>query len=528
MGKNHGQSIGIEAKIEYHSALESLGFYYESWRRTALNWLQNGLTESEVEKKLQREFNLQWAWADSIATEALATFNQLTTAKQLHIEQIKQRIKVKTKKAKQTLKVLEKRIKKPFKSQAESEKTAKEILGLKSKVAKTISLEKELSQLEETQRLHICFGSKKLFKAQYYLEENNYNSRLGWLQDWQKKRSGRFYCIGKSQAGGGTMIKAFPLDDEGNYKLIIQIPRPLQPNFGKTIELNFELSDRDNRYRKSDFNYALNSLKPITTQVFRREHKNDHWYVHFTTYVQEIPLIHTIKNGCLGLDFNKDHISATYVKPDGNIGNCLEFPFQWKGLTTGARQALMRDIVKEIVLIAESYNCAIAIESLDFSKKKASMSEESSLYNEMLSNLSTALFRTTLESRCQRYGVELIRVNPAFTSVIGMIKFMAKYGLNSGTSAAMVIARRAMKCSEKIPPCLEKPEDSSKHSWSVWNRISRYLRDNFITRTQLFQWMKALEGILVNQEHLPSLPVAIEMGESKNHNQSPRIMSSNV
>jgi IS605 OrfB family transposase len=553
MGKNHGQSIGIEAKIEYHSALESLGFYYESWRRTALNWLQTGLTEAEVEKKLQREFNLQWAWADSIATEAKQTFDQLTTAKQLQIEQIKQRIKVKTKNAKQTLKILEKRIKKPspyppfaphppnplspqppFQRGAKGgwrrgdDKTTKEILGLKSKVAKIISLEKKLSELEKTQRLHICFGSKKLFKAQYYKTENNYKSHLEWLQDWQKKRSGRFYCIGKSQAGGGTMIKAFPLDDDGKYKLIIQIPRPLQSNFGKTIELHFELSDRNNRARKGDFNYALNSLKPITTQVFRREHKNDQWYVHFTTYVQEISLIHTIKNGCLGLDFNKDHISATYVKPDGNIGNCLEFPFQWKGLTTGQRQALMRDIVKEIVLIAESYNCAIAIESLDFSKKKASMSEESSLYNEMLSNLSTALFRTTLESRCQGYGVELIKVNPVFTSVIGMIKFMAKYGLNSGTSAAMVIARRAMKCSEKVPPCLLKPEDFNKHIWSAWNRISRYIRDNFISRSQLFQWMKTLEGILTIQEHFPSLPVNMEMGESKNHSQSPRAMSSFV
>jgi hypothetical protein len=44
------------------------------------------------------------------------------------------------------------------------------------------------------------------------------------------------------------------------------------------------------------------------------------------------------------------------------------------------------------------------------------MSKESALYNEMLSNLSTALFRTTLESRCKRFGVELIRVNPDFDS----------------------------------------------------------------------------------------------------------------
>lgn len=503
MAKKHGQAIGIEAKIKYHPALDTIGLDYESWRRTALNWLQEGLTEAEVEKKLQLELNLQWAWADSIATEAKQTFDQLTTAKKLHLEQIKQRIKAKTQKTQQVLKVLEKRIKKPL-NKSQFDKTDLEIKGLNSKTLKIISLQKELQKLEKTSRLPLCFGSKKLFKAQYHLEENNYKSHEEWLEDWRKKRSGRFYCLGKSQAGGGTMLKAFPLNDEGKYKLIIQIPRPLQSQLGKTLELEFELNDRDNRQRKSNFNYALNIQKPITTQVFRREHKLDQWYVHFTTYVEQVPLVHTLKNGCLGLDFNKDTISATYVKPDGNIGNCIEFDFKWQGLTTGQRQALMRDLVRGIVQIAEAIGCAIAIESLDFSKKKASMSEESSLYNEMLSNLSTALFRTTLSSRCQRYGVELIKVNPAFTSLIGMIKFMAKYGLNSGTSAAMAIARRAMLMSERLPSCLEKPEDSSKHIWSAWNRIARYIRANRLTRTQLFQWMKALEGILSNQEHLPS------------------------
>jgi hypothetical protein len=46
-----------------------------------------------------------------------------------------------------------------------------------------ISLEKELSQLKETKRLHICFGSRKLFNAQHHLKENNYKSHLEWLED---------------------------------------------------------------------------------------------------------------------------------------------------------------------------------------------------------------------------------------------------------------------------------------------------------------------------------------------------------
>ena len=518
MVKKHGALLGIEAKLSYHPVLEVIGELYESMRRIAINWLQHGLTETEVEKRLQKEFNIQWAYADSMATEAKQTYDQLKTAKQNNITALKERIKAKEKNSKNILKSLEKQFKKGFTNFQEKDKFQNKLLGLKQKVLKLNRLKKDFKKLDSSERLHICFGSKKLFKAQYHLEKNSYDNHEQWLIDWRKKRSGRFYCVGKSQKGGGTMIKISPLDDNGTYQVKIQIPRPLQAEYGKELILSFSLSDRDGRYRKSNLDYAILSLKPITTQIFRREYKNDNWYIHLTTYVQEIPTIHSRKNGCIGLDFNKDNISAAYVKPDGNIGYIEEFDFKWLGLTTGQRQALMRDVVLKIVNLAEKFNCAIAIESLDFSKKKAKMSEESALYNEMLSNLSTALFRTSLESRCLRYGVELIKVNPAFTSIIGMIKFMAKYGLNSGTSAGTAIARRALKLTEKIPQCLLKPEDCNKHSWTSWSKVARYIKLHYIKRSQLFQWTKALEGILTlldNTEHFPSMQVNIEMGERK-------------
>lgn len=513
MAQGHGTQVGIEAKIEDHPALEVLGIKYESWRKTALNWLQSGLIEDEVEKRLQKEFDIDWAWADSIATEASQCLEQLETAKELNVDRIKRQLKKKVKRAKDTLKQLEKQIKtatnKGFATPQDKQTFGNKLLGLKSKALKIQSLQKDLKQLESEQRFHICFGSRKLFNAQHHLEANGYKSHVQWLEDWRKKRSGRFYCVGKSQAGGGTMLKVFPVNDAGNYRLTIRIPRCLRAELGEYLDLHFRVSDRENRTRRSDLNYALETQKPITTQVFRREHKDDTWYVHFTTYVPHIPLVHTRKNGCIGIDFNKDHLSIAHVKRDGNINYVQEIPFEWKGLTSGQRQARMRDIVAEVVFLAESLGCAIAIESLDFSKKKASMSEESKLYNEMLVLLCTSLFRTSLESRCRRYGVELIKVNPAFTSVIGMIKFMQKYGLNSGTSAAMAIARRAMNLKEKLPQCLATPEDEARHVWSAWNRIGRFLKRHNIPRTRLFQWTTALEGILTSPlsgtEHQPSL-----------------------
>ena len=97
MANIHGLQIGIEAKIEYHAAFEDIGLFYEKWRRTAVNWLQSGLTEGEVEKRLQSQFDLQWAWADSIATEAKQCLDHLATAKQNQIGQVTDRIKAKTK-----------------------------------------------------------------------------------------------------------------------------------------------------------------------------------------------------------------------------------------------------------------------------------------------------------------------------------------------------------------------------------------------------------------------------------------------
>ncbi len=47
--------------------------------------------------------------------------------------------------------------------------------------------------------------------------------------------------------------------------------------------------------------------------------------------------------------------------------------------------------------------------------------------------------------------MELVGVNPAFGSVIGRVKFMERYGLSVHQAAGLVLARRLVGCSERIP-----------------------------------------------------------------------------
>jgi hypothetical protein len=510
-----GQQIGIEAKIKYTPALDVLGNCYESIRRCGLNDMQKGLSESDLEKEYQSRFNMQWAWADSIASSVKQTYSQLKTAKQINIARIKEQIKKKTQRAKLTFLSLSK-VKNPtFKEQ-------NQLKGLKSKILKVESLKQQLKKLESTDRLHICFGSKKLFNAQYHLEENGYKNHNEWLKDWRKKRGGRFYCIGKSQAGGGTMIKIFYLGGD-DFKAVITLPRFMKSEHGEKLEIPFQIKECRPKGRKSSLLYALQQQKPITTQVFRREEKKDQWYIHLTTYVQEVPITTSFDNGCVGVDFNKDSIEWAYVLADGNIKDRGKLDYKWKGFSSGQRQVMMRDLVVKLTNIASLYQCPIAIESLDFSQRKASMSEESKLYNEMLSNLSTGMFREALASRCKRYGIGLYLENPAFTSIIGMIKFMSRYGLNSGTAAAMTIARRAMGMSERAPKCLVRPEDRARHSWTTWNRLARFLKNNKIRRSKLFDWTKTLEDFLVSSDidETEQVPSLVSSQSSINYGKSP-------
>ena len=84
-------------------------------------------------------------------------------------------------------------------------------------------------------------------------------------------------------------------------------------------------------------------------------------------------------------------------------------------------------------------------------------------------------------SRGYRQGVEVIQVNPAFSSVIGRVKFMERYGLTVHQAAALVLARRLLGCSERIPRRWVCPIGNGvqvaftvpvrkrvKHVWTYW------------------------------------------------------------
>ena len=84
----------------------------------------------------------------------------------------------------------------------------------------------------------------------------------------------------------------------------------------------------------------------------------------------------------------------------------------------GARKG---DAVASVVRYARNAGKPIVIEKLDFRQKKAVLEGESRKYSRGLSSFACGKVKTYFISRGHRQGVEVHRVSPAFSSVIGRV-----------------------------------------------------------------------------------------------------------
>jgi hypothetical protein len=95
------------------------------------------------------------------------------------------------------------------------EKRKKRLNKLHQKKRRLHRLEAKLAKLKadiKEERVHICFGSKKLFNAQFDLYANGYESHEEWLVDWQNTRNSQFFVVGsKDETAGCSACQA--IDD---------------------------------------------------------------------------------------------------------------------------------------------------------------------------------------------------------------------------------------------------------------------------------------------------------------------------
>ncbi|MGB9813635.1 MAG: IS200/IS605 family accessory protein TnpB-related protein [Thermovenabulum sp.] len=308
-------------------------------------------------------------------------------------------------------------------------------------IMKAKSVLESCKEREENPR-KVIFGGRSLFEK---LKKRHINGRAykELKLEWQERRKGNLYSRGdKSKKGNlNTRIEI----DEYGMRLRINVGER------KYVYPKIQAGWKKGKSREELLQAISTREEPYSVEL---KLKNGKVYAYFTIEENFPEVLVTKENGVIGIDVNAypDHIAWSETDENGKLVSYGRIPMP--ELTSGnsnKREYYRWQYAHEIVRLAEEKKKAIAIERLDirdkgkrgdFSGRKSRRIRHSFSYRSLLEKIKVL---------AKRKGIQVIEVNPAYTSVIGMLKFAPQYMISKDIAASYVIARRGLGLKEQIP-----------------------------------------------------------------------------
>lgn len=415
-----------------------------------VNHLLSGTTfnKSRWNTYLQQTYRINKRHANGVISDALGQVSSAKESRKNHIKQLQGKLKYTQewiRKAQRKLKLARK-----FYSQKDWQH---------SKTGCIFPLASSL-QYRNTSWQHLRFQIHQKKRKACLLEQRINHLKLKPIQ--VKVPYSQCFVVGSSSEKFGNQVCQW----DGEY-VKFRVPACLEERFGSYVTTRLGGYDR-----------KINRLPRAGAKSWHFYRKYGNWNaaVQFTPVPVKRVSRHS-SDGCIGIDMNPGSIGWAYVDKNGNLKAKGQIPLQM-GLPFGQQDAQIIDACLQLAALANTMNCPLVCENLDFSRKKEQLKECGSKYARMLSGWGYARFYELLESILSNRGIYLLKVNPAYTSLIGLVKFARQYGLASDEAAALAVARRGMKLSEKVPSSITAYLDvkSRKHVWSLWYQLNTLLK----------------------------------------------------
>jgi len=300
----------------------------------------------------------------------------------------------------------------------------------------------------------LVFGSRELGKRREKLR-----------QEWEERRYGFLYSRGDKSKEGNLNLRLVNLNNQWHLRINL--------GNGEYVWAKVVRSAKRERDRWIDLVWDLTQAERTGNwfaYTVRLRLKNGKIYAQISREEKFPEITITRENGVIGIDINAYpfHLALAYTSRDGNLEKYERISLN--GLLDGnadKREYLSWQIAHQIVEIAKREGKVIVVENLEKIPKgrrgdgmpKLRQKGQKWIYKGLLEKI---------EVVCKRNGVQLIKVNPAYTSVIGKLKYAPIYRIDKDVAGAYVIARRGLGFKERLPKNYRKLlEDKEFLSYSV-------------------------------------------------------------
>ena len=306
-----------------------------------------------------------------------------------------------------------------------------------------------LEAVKEKLHISICYGTKKLWRKQntvFYCDpeddkEKHDRLHAEWLRAFRKARNRGLAVNGRYDLAGGNYafhyapdIKTVWYNKSANEKEPLGIP--VQFGYGddwirKAVlhQDGWEKASTQWRVEKTGGSYIFKCCIDMQDEPAR---KNEYY-----------------GSGCVGMDLNVDRIAVAEVDGKGNLLWHDVIYFALDGKTSEQREQILSHALEKVFARCSASKKPLVMEDLKDVIKTKQYGQKA--LNRVLASFSYKIMGDLAGSKSWKYSVGLKKINPAYTSQTGKVKYMSMYGLSVHEAAAFVIARRGMGFIDQAP-----------------------------------------------------------------------------
>jgi len=452
--KTTARGIILQLNETQKSFLDNLMEHYCAAVRWSFKRLLDGWKVQNIRLNVQAKFNLNSRQANDAVYDAQSTIKSQHELVKIHYEN-----------AKAKAQFTEKRIAKA-KSPAKIDKLQKRLDKEQRKLAKW------QHYLETNTFPPVVFGGKKLFQKRC----NGNITR----EEWREARSNRYLSRGDKTKGGNLNTRLYEIDNQIYLDIAAQPVQTSKSVRYNRITVPVYLAHKPSKktgginginYRQIVLNH-LQTGAAYQVEIIRR---NGKYYIHVA--IEENATVPYQTHGAIGIDTNPGGLGIAIVDYLGQYRGSLWLgEGEWTYARSNRRTNLIGEKAKQIVALAKETGCALAVEDLKFKNDKSITAK----FNRMSHGFIWSKFLEYIDRCAAREGVPVIKVKPAFTSAIGILKYQHMYGISNHESAGYVIARRALSFNhEQIPKILldklisKKSAFKHMNNWKQWSAVKK-------------------------------------------------------
>jgi len=293
----------------------------------------------------------------------------------------------------------------------------------------------------------LVFGSRELFE-QLKKKHLTGKRREELRQKWGERRYGILYSRGEKSKEGNLNLRLVNLNNQWHLRINLGNGEYV---WAKVIRSATRKTDKWIGFI-SDLEYAGKTDKwfPYTVRLKLR---NGKVYAQFSREEKFPEVTVTKDNGVIGIDINAYpfHLALVHTAKDGNLEKYERISLDklLEG-NSDKREYLSWQTAHQVLEIAKRERKALVVENLEKLPKGKRGDGLPKLRQKLQKWVYKGLLQK-IEIVARRNGIQVIKINPAYTSIIGKLKYSPLYNIDKDMAGAYVIARRGLGFKERLP-----------------------------------------------------------------------------